>query len=95
MTFGDNPLGQSDSNAETLLAVGVAILYVVVADFLVGERLERLHDVDPLIVDNLCGDILGQILLPLIGMVREGKLAVTALDVFLACGLCPVSRCTG
>lgn len=58
VALGNDPLGQGDANAEALLAVGVAILQVVVADFLVGKSLEGLGVLDPLFVDAIDSDVL-------------------------------------
>lgn len=67
-SLGDQPLGQGNTDAEALLAIGVAVLDVVVADLLVGESLECLGDVDPVVVDGLEGDVLGRVLTGFVGV---------------------------
>lgn len=62
---------ESDANAEALLAIRMAILDVVVADFFVGKGLERFGNVYPVIVDRLYRDILRWVLLGFIRMQRK------------------------
>lgn len=79
-SLGDQPLGQGDADAEALLAVGVAVLDVVVADLFVGKSLECLGDVDPMVVDGLEGDVLGRVLTGFVGVQCERELSVVLLD---------------
>lgn len=89
MTLGDDPLGKGDANTEALLAVGVAVLYVVVADFLVSKRLEGFDDVHPVVIDCVLCDVERRILAPLVGMFGERKPAVSRFDLLLAGRLVP------
>jgi hypothetical protein len=46
----------------------VAILEVVVADLLIGQSLESLGNVYPVIINGLCGDVVREVLACFIGM---------------------------
>ena len=76
----DNELGQGNTNAEALLAVGVSILKVVVADFLISERLVSLGQFDEALVQHLNGFILGGVGADFVGVVDERKTFVVARD---------------
>lgn len=58
----------------------MAVLDVVVADLLVGESLECLGDVDPVVVDGLEGDVLGRVLTGFVGVQCEREFSVVLLD---------------
>jgi hypothetical protein len=58
----------------------MAVLDVVVADLFVGESLECLGDVDPVVVDGLEGDVLGWVLAGFVGMQCERELPVVLLN---------------
>ena len=83
MPFGNDPLGQSNSNTETLLAIWVSIFKPIVADILVSERLKSLGDLDPMIVDGIFRDVLRRILARLVRMERKGESTIARLDLLL------------
>lgn len=83
----DKPLWQGNTNAEALLAIRMTILLVVVTDFLVGQSLVRLGDIDPVVVDRLGSDVLRGIFARFVGMQPNGQLLVVLLDSLLVCSL--------
>jgi len=76
----DQEGGKSNAHAEALLAIGVAILKVVVANFLVCQSFECFGDLDPVFVDDFGGQILGGVDLDLVGMLGQRQFAVMFLD---------------
>ena len=70
-----------------MFTVGVSVLKEVVANVLVGKRLEGFGDVYPVIVDALRGDVLLWVLASLVRMQREREFAVVPLDFLLICAL--------
>ncbi len=76
-------LGQGDVDAVALLAVGVAVLDVVVAHVLVGQGLVGLGDLDVAGVEALHGLVLAGVGLGLVRVQAQRQLAEGALDLFL------------
>lgn len=58
-------------------------MQVVVADLLVGERLESLGDFDPVVIDRLDCKVPFGVGLYLVGVKSERELAVVGLDLLL------------
>lgn len=83
MALGDDPFRQGDANAETLLAVGVAILQVVVANLLISKCFESLCVFDPFLIDVVYGQVLCRVGLDFVGVVSDGEFAVERLDLLL------------
>jgi hypothetical protein len=80
-------LRQRDTNAEALFTVWVAILEEVVADLFVCQRLERLCNVYPVVVDGLYCDVLCRVLAGLVGVQGKRQLSVVLLDGLFVCAL--------
>lgn len=91
VSVGDDKLGEGNAHAEALLAVGVAVLDVVVAHLLVREGLVGLGKFDIVIVERLGGLVLGRVGANLVGVVLEGQALVVRLDLLLVEGLGRVS----
>lgn len=87
VTFGDDELGQGDTDAETLLAIGVAVLNVVVANLLVGKSLVGLCQFDVLVVEGFDGLVLGRVRPDLVGVELERELLVVGLDLLFRVGV--------
>ena len=98
-TFCDEPLWQGNTNAEALLAIRMPVLLVVVADFLVGKRLVRLGDIDPVVVDRLDRDVFRRVFARFVGVQSDGELLVVLLDrlfirvLFSLLDCCRNNRC--
>lgn len=89
MAVCDDPLGERDADAETLLSVWVAILQEVVADFLICKRFVGLDNVHPSVVDEVLCDVVRQIFASLVRMVGFRKLSVMGSNLFVRGRLYP------
>jgi hypothetical protein len=89
-------LRQRNTDAETLLAIGVTVLKEVVADLLVGKSFERLCDIYPVIVDGLCRNVLCGVLAGFVGMQSKRESSVMFLNRLLVriliCKLASLSK---
>lgn len=76
--FGYDELGQGDTDAETLLAVGMTILDVVITDLLVRQGFIRLGDLDEALIQGLDGLVLRGIRFNLVGVIDKGETLVVS-----------------
>lgn len=78
VSLRNNPLGESNSYRERLLSIWMTVLDKVVSDFLIGEGLVCLCDLDKALVQILNGFVSNG--LDLVGMEHERDLLVVFLD---------------
>jgi hypothetical protein len=74
----DDKLRKSDANAEALLAIGMTILEIVVADFFVSKCFISLGELYEALIEHLHSLILGGIGADFIGVVDKGEALVVA-----------------